>query len=92
MIGTVSICAHCGRPIVSDILWAGGAVYHRECTQPPGPRSNVFQPLPLTADEVRQIVREELLKAFPPVGTPGVRVVDGEVFSRQTPMGGEDES
>lgn len=66
MTATTPLCGYCGRPIIGFVRWAGMVAYHPECTRPGAyqyHQHGTFQPLPLTADEVRQIVREELDRA-----------------------------
>lgn len=55
---TTPICGYCGRPVIGAAIYHGGRAYHPECTR--GPRAQPFQVPTLTAEMVRQIVREEL--------------------------------
>lgn len=63
MSATTPLCSSCGRPIAGSAVWVGVGIYHPECCHPPGYSSPTFQPPPLTADQVRQIIREELERA-----------------------------
>lgn len=56
-------CAHCGRPMAASV-WLGSLPYHPECTRGPvlaGPAA--YGPTPLTDEDVRRIVIEELVRA-----------------------------
>lgn len=63
-------CGYCGRPMVT-MVYVGDCAYHPECVRGPGyaPPSMVPMfpgalPLPhLTENDVRRIVREELVRA-----------------------------
>ena len=67
---TGPLCQHCGRPIGGVATWLGGQPYHPECTHglgysthyAPSPIATLgCKPAPpLTEDDVRRIVREEL--------------------------------
>ena len=63
------ICGHCGRPMAAGVS-ISGRMYHQECTHGPGWQAQPFQPLPpqhysvpLSDERVRQIVRDELVRA-----------------------------
>lgn len=61
---TTPLCGHCGRPAVANGIYHGGLAYHPECTRGPS-AAPTFAPGyagPLTAEQVRQIVREELAR------------------------------
>ena len=71
-MNTGMTCMHCGRPILVDVAYIGNCNYHLECARPPEqpfryepmPPHPGAQPLiPLTEDDVRRIVREELQRA-----------------------------
>jgi hypothetical protein len=75
-------CAHCGRPCAAAV-WIGSLPYHEECTHGPSWQQAQYAPnyffppkeytvpyLPLTADDVRRIAREEIAKAAPPSEQP----------------------
>ena len=69
-------CAHCGRP-ASTLVWINGVGYHPECTHGPGYQQPTYGPnlfpihggafVPATRwiseEDVRRIVREELVRA-----------------------------
>lgn len=57
------LCGHCGRPVASA-MWIGDLPYHLECTQPPDSQTRTFQTAPLTEEQVRRIVRDELDRKF----------------------------
>ena len=56
---TTPICGYCQRPVMGCALYSGGQAYHPECTHGPSGRET-YQAPQLTAEIVRQIVREEL--------------------------------
>ena len=61
---TTPFCGYCRRPVIGGALYSGGQAYHPECTHGPnGPMS--YQAPTLTAEMVRQIVREELARMTP---------------------------
>lgn len=65
-------CVHCGRPMAAAVA-SGGGMYHEECLHGPGWQQPHYAPLPsnpgcaplapLTEDDVRRIVREEIARA-----------------------------
>ncbi len=60
---TTPHCGYCGRPVIGPAIYAGGLAYHSECTRGPSAPTayqGTYQAPPLTAEIVRQIVREEL--------------------------------
>jgi hypothetical protein len=72
MSGIPISCAHCGRPVASGV-WIGQFMYHEECAHGPSwqqqqylhpswyaPREQQGPVAPLTVEDVRRIVREEL--------------------------------
>lgn len=59
---TTPICGYCGRPVIGFGEYHGGRAYHPECTHGPDYAKRTYQALPLSAEQVRQIVREELIK------------------------------
>jgi hypothetical protein len=61
---TTPHCGYCGRPVIGPAIYAGGLAYHNECTRGPGAQQ-AYQAQPLTAEMVRQIVREELARMTP---------------------------
>jgi hypothetical protein len=62
---TTPHCGYCGRPVIGPAIYAGGLAYHSECTRGPG-GPQIYQAPPLTAEMVRQIVREELAQHMGP--------------------------
>lgn len=76
MTGIPISCSHCGRPIGGVSVWLGSFPYHDECTRGPSFErryydavagdNSVFRPQPLTEDRVRQIVRDEIVRATTP--------------------------
>ena len=66
-------CGYCGRPVIGHAVYCGGLAYHTECTRGPGAQQYAPMPAmpgctpvtPLTAEDVRRIVREELAKLTP---------------------------
>lgn len=67
-LGTGAMCCmHCGRPMLTSVM-VGGMLYHEECTRGPGWQREYFQApvtvsMPLTDERIRQIVRDELVRA-----------------------------
>lgn len=65
---TTPYCGYCGRPVIGHAVYCGGLAYHPECTRGPGAQQYAPMPAmpgctpvtPLTAEDVRRIVREEL--------------------------------
>lgn len=63
-------CAACGGMINSTVMWVGEKPMHTLCafkhTNPPTltPAGDRYVPSSITEDRVREIVREEILKAF----------------------------
>lgn len=63
-------CASCGCPIDSGVVWVGEGPMHTLCafkhTSPPTliPARDRYVPPSITEDRVREIVREEIIKAF----------------------------
>ena len=55
---TQRLCDHCRRPMLSYVMNASGT-YHPECVQSP---YHAPAAPSLTAEQVRQIVREELAR------------------------------
>lgn len=55
-------CTFCGRPIRLLAIQIGNGMYHEECTHGPGYIAPTFAPIPLSADDVRRLVREELAR------------------------------
>jgi hypothetical protein len=70
---TAPLCGYCGRPVIGNALYHGGRAYHPECAR--SPNAQQFQTQPLTAEIVRQIVREELA-----LKTPNAKVSGGGAF------------
>ena len=70
---TTPYCGYCGRPVIGHAVYCGGLAYHTECTRGPGAQQYAPMPAmpgctpvtPLTAEDVRRIVREELAKLTP---------------------------
>ena len=65
------LCGYCGRPMVAGVQ-IYGRMYHQECTHEPGFLPLQFEPAPLSPrhytvpmddERVRQIVRDELVRA-----------------------------
>ena len=54
---TTAFCDYCGKPLLSGV-WIGSRMYHIECTRSP----NYYTPPPLSEEDIRRIVREELDK------------------------------
>ena len=67
---TTPQCGYCGRPVIGPAIYAGGLAYHNECTRGPSAQMT-YQAPPLTAETVRQIVREELARMTPNAGVTG---------------------
>ena len=61
---TTPHCGYCGRPVIGSAIYAGGLAYHNECTRGPS-APTTYQAPQLTAEMVRQIVREELTRIAP---------------------------
>lgn len=63
-------CCACGGMIDSAVMWVGEKPMHTLCafksTYPPAltPARDMYVPPSITEDRVREIVREEILKAF----------------------------
>ena len=62
---TTAICGYCGRPVIGFCVYDGGRKYHPECTHGPDYTKHNFQTPTLSAEQVRQIVREELSRVPP---------------------------
>ena len=65
--------------MIGHAVYCGGLAYHPECTRGPGAQQYAPMPAmpgctpvtPLTAEDVRRIVREELAKLTPNVAIEG---------------------
>lgn len=64
MTGIAMTCGHCGRPMASAV-WINGQGYHPECTHGPGFQMPTFTQSPLTEEDIRRIVREEIDRMRP---------------------------
>lgn len=60
------LCGYCKRPVIGFASYDSGFAYHPECTHGPDYAKHTYQEPPLSAEQVRQIVREELSKLPPP--------------------------
>lgn len=61
---TTLTCMKCGGPLGASSIWIGGDPYHYACA-PFVPAVTRYVPSPLTEDDVRRIVREELDRRKP---------------------------
>ena len=57
---TMPLCGYCGRPAIGFVIYHFGIAYHEECIRSPDYGKQAYQIPPLSAEQVRQIVREEL--------------------------------
>lgn len=55
----IGLAIYAGWPVIGPAIYAGWLAYHNECTRGPS-APQTYQAPPLTAEMVRQIVREEL--------------------------------